>query len=104
MLFQQSQAFSRRVVELAPELVELEQHAGIVRIEGEGALISGQGSRRLGALVVVGQAEVALNGWKTWVEAGCLLPAGDGLIVAAMRVPKVAQVVGRAGIGRVRLH
>src|SRR5205814_2815485 len=68
MLFEQRQPLSGRAVELPIQLVELEQHPRVGRIEREGSLKTRQSALRVVQLVVVCQPQVALDSRESLIQ------------------------------------
>ncbi|MNV64177.1 hypothetical protein D3C71_1568070 [compost metagenome] len=87
------------------QLIQFEQEAGIIRLEGEGATQALLGRRQIAALVEVIDAKVAPGRGKPGRLLAHLLPQGDGLRVAALAVVEAAQqIAGKPAVGQLCQH
>ena len=99
MSLQSSPPLVRRSIELLVELIEFKEHARIRRIERERLFKACQRRLRIMPLVEICQTKIAAHRRKHWIEFGGAFPARDCFVIAAMRVPEIAQIIRGAGIG-----
>ena len=102
LAIERGQPRGRVFAETLAQLVELVEQAGVAGGRAAGTHVGCPGGDRSVPDVVLGDAEIALHDREARVVRGRATPGPDRVVVPAAVVQQVAEVVRRAGIGRVK--